>query len=273
MYADLHIHCNASDGILTPEEIVNLALQKGLSVISITDHDTTEGMERALDAAGGTGLEVIPGIELNADWDEAEVHILGYYLDYNFQPFRDALCEIRRARERRAKLMIANLAKMGVDLSCEQVKRIAGEATICRPHIARAMMEKGYVNSINDAFERYLSPGKPGYVPREKLHPFAAIAMIERAKGIPVLAHPALSKRDDLIPAFVKKGLLGIEVYYPLHKPEMVEKYMWFCRKYGLVMTGGTDFHGPGTAYPSLGAVDVPKKSVENLKLLRSFLV
>ncbi|MGB4504065.1 MAG: PHP domain-containing protein [Syntrophaceticus sp.] len=272
MYADLHIHSTASDGTLTPEEIVNLALKKELSVISITDHDTIDGIDRALEAARGTSLEVIPGIEINTDWEDTEIHILGYYLEYNSQFLQNTLFKIRQARERRAKLMIDKLAEHGVSLTYEQVKSIAGEATICRPHIAQAMIEGGYVASIKDAFEKYLLRGKPGYVPREKLDPFSAIAIIERANGVPVLAHPGLSERDDLIPAFAKKGLLGIEVYYPFHTPDMVDQYKWFCRKYGLVMTGGTDYHGPGTEYPSLGEVSVSKKDIENLKLIRSFL-
>ena len=272
MYADLHIHSTASDGIHAPDKIVDFALKKGLSVISLTDHDSTDGIDQAVEAARGTHLEVIPGIEINTDWEETEVHILGYYLDYNLRSFQDTLDEIRQTREERAKKMVDKLADIGVVLTYEQVKRIAGEATICRPHIAQAMIKGGYVSSIKDAFDRYLSRGKPGYVPRTKLDPFSAIAIIERAEGIPVLAHPGLSKRDDLIPALVKKGLLGIEVYYPYHTTDMVDNYRWFCQKYGLVMTGGTDYHGPGTEYPHLGEVGVEKKSVDNLKLMRSFL-
>lgn len=272
MYADLHTHSTASDGMLSPDEIVALALKKGLSVISLTDHDTIDGVDKALDAAKGTRLEVIPGIEINTDWENTEAHILGYYLDYNSQSFQDTLHEIRKAREHRAKAMIDKLAEVGVVLTYEQVLGIAGDATICRPHIAQAMIEGGYVSSIKDAFEDYLSRGKPGYVPRVKLDPFSAIAIIERAKGVPVLAHPGLCNRDDLIPAFVKKGLLGIEVYYPFHTLDMVDKYRWFCHKYGLVMTGGTDYHGPDREYPPLGKVGVAKKSVDNLKLIRTLL-
>ena len=272
MYADLHIHSTASDGTLTPKEIVKIALEKGLSCISLTDHDTTDGIEKAMEAARGTDLEVIPGVEINTDWDGAEIHILGYYLDYQLPFFQAFLREMRLSRELRVEAMVKKLADIDVNLTYERVLEIAGEGAVGRPHLARAMMEKGYVSSIKDAFERYLGYGKPGYVPRTKMDPYTAIAVIERAKGIPVLAHPGLANRDNLIPAFTKKGLLGIEVNYPFHTPEMVEQYQWFCRKFCLVMTGGTDFHGPGTEYPSLGTVGVEEKSIENLKLLRSLL-
>lgn len=270
MYADLHIHSTASDGKLAPEQIVALALNKGISAISITDHDTTEGIDRAQEAARGTGLDVIPGIEINTDWEETEVHLLGYYIEYNSQSLQNTLQEIRQARELRAKAMITKLAELGVGLSYEQVKRIAGEATICRPHLAQAMIESGYVASIKDAFERYLSRGKPGYVPRKRLDPLSALTIIKRAKGVPVLAHPGLAERDDLIPILTKNGLMGIEVYYPLHTPDMVDKYSDYCQKHGLVMTGGTDSHGPGTEYPPLGEVGVAKKFVDKLKLIRN---
>ena len=155
MYADLHIHSTASDGMLAPDKIVDLALKKGLSAISLTDHDTIDGIDKAFEAARGTRLEVIPGIEINTDWEDTEVHILGYYLEYNSQSFQDTLHEIRRAREQRAKAMIDKLAELGVVLTYNQVKEIAGEATICRPHLAQAMIEGGYVTSIfSDSYNR-----------------------------------------------------------------------------------------------------------------------
>lgn len=272
MYADLHIHSTASDGTLMPEEIVELALKKNLSVISLTDHDTTDGIVRALNSARGTNLEVIPGVEINTDWEDTEVHILGYYIDYHSQQLQQILHEMRQARDLRAAKMIEKLKELGISIDYERVKKIAGRAPVGRPHVARAMVECGYVNSIKDAFEGYLERGKPGYVPRTKMDPFTAISVIEKANGIPVLAHPGLMERDNLIPALVKKGLMGIEVFYPLHDQELTEKYMWFCRKYALVMTGGTDHHGPDTGYPMVGEVRVDQKSVENLKFLYSLL-
>ncbi|HHW28099.1 MAG TPA: PHP domain-containing protein [Syntrophomonadaceae bacterium] len=272
MYADLHIHSTASDGTLVPEEIVELALQKNLSVISLTDHDTTDGIDRALNSAKGTNLEVIPGVEISTDWEDTEVHILGYYIDYHSQQLQEVLYEMRQARDLRAAKIIEKLKDLGISIDYEHVKKIAGKAPVGRPHIARAMVECGYVSSINDAFEGYLARGKPGYVPRIKMHPYEAISIIEKANGVPVLAHPGLMNRDSLIPALVKKGLLGIEVFYPLHDQEMTEKYKWYCRKYALVTTGGTDHHGPGTGYPMLGEVGVDREDVENLKFIYSLL-
>jgi predicted metal-dependent phosphoesterase TrpH len=272
MYADLHIHSTASDGTLDPGEIIKLALKKNLSVISLTDHDTTDGIQEALDNARNTNLEVIPGIEINTDWDNTEVHILGYFIDYQSQQLQKVLNEMRHERDLRAIKMIKKLSELGLTIEYDLVKQIAGDATVGRPHIARAMIECGYVKNIEQAFDDYLERGKPGYVPRTKIDPFSAISVIEKAGGVPVLAHPGLMKRDNLIPALVKKGLLGIEVYYPLHDQEATEKYIWYCHKYSLVMTGGTDHHGPGTGYPMLGEVGVEKESVDNLKNMYGIL-
>lgn len=272
MSADLHVHSTASDGTDSPMQIVNIALDKGLSAIALTDHDTTDGIAAALDTARGTGLEVIPGVELNTDWEDTEIHILGFYLEYRSSSLQGILKEMRQARAARAEKMLAKLTDLGIRVTYEDVQKIAGEATICRPHIAQAMIAAGCVTSVKEAFDKYIGRGMPAYVPRTKLDPFTAIAVIERAKGVPVLAHPGLANRDNLIPAFVKKGLLGLEVYYPLHTPEMIEKYQWYSKKFGLVMTGGTDYHGPDSGYPSLGTVSVPMETVEKLRTLHSFV-
>jgi predicted metal-dependent phosphoesterase TrpH len=272
MSADLHVHTTASDGTQTPEEIVVLACERGLSGIALTDHDTTAGIDLARQAASGTGLEIIPGIELNTEWEDTEIHILGYFLDYQSTYLQGILDKMRQAREKRAKKMINKLTALDIVLSYEDLKKIAGKATICRPHIARAMIAAGYVSSIKEAFEKYIGLGKPAYVPRTRMDPFTAIAVIERAKGVPVLAHPGLANKDTLIPALVKKGLLGIEVYYPLHTPEMIDKYRWYSKRYCLVITGGTDYHGPGRDYPPLGSISVPMEDVERLRMLHSFI-
>lgn len=272
MSADLHVHTTASDGTQTPEEIVDLACKKGLSAIALTDHDTTDGIDLAREAASGTGLEIIPGVELNTDWEDTEIHILGYFLDYRSLYLQEILDKMRQAREERAEKMIAKLSALGVALSYENLKKIAGKATICRPHIAQAMIAAGYVSSIKEAFEKYIGRGKEAYVPRTRMDPFTAIAVIEKAKGVPVLAHPGLANRDNLIPALVKKGLLGIEVYYPQHTPEMIDKYRWYSKRYCLVMTGGTDYHGAGRDYPPLGAVSISMEDVERLRMVHSFI-
>ncbi|MDH7578456.1 MAG: PHP domain-containing protein [Bacillota bacterium] len=272
MSADLHVHSTASDGTLTPEEIVNQAVRSGLSAISLTDHDTTDGLSRALWAASGTNLELVPGIELNTDWQGIEIHVLGYYLEFQSAWFRGILDDLRNAREKRAIAIIGKLNKLGISLSSTRVKEIAGAASLGRPHIAQALVEAGYACSVTEAFQRYLGYGRPAYVTRHKLNPFEAIKLILKARGVPVLAHPGLMDRDELIPEFVKAGLLGIEVYYPLHTPEMIEKYARICQKNDVIMTGGSDYHGPGMDYPPLGTVTVPYETVAKLKVLHQFL-
>jgi len=268
MPADLHIHSTASDGRLTPEEIVKQALAAGLTAIALTDHDTVDGVPTALQAAETSGLEVITGVEFNTDLDGAEIHILGYYLtlgDY----LAGTLASLRTAREDRAKMIIARLDRLGIRIDYDRLKQMAGRATLGRPHIARALIEAGYTASVGEAFERYLTRGKPAYVSHHRLDPFTAIETVLKAEGIPVLAHPGLAKKDDLIPEFVARGLLGIEVYYPFHTPGDVARYEKICLEHGLVMTGGTDCHGPGANYPSLGMVTVPDETVLQLKQLR----
>jgi len=269
MPADLHIHSTASDGRLTPEEIVKQALAAGLSAIALTDHDTVDGVQAALQAAGSSGLEVITGIEFNTDLDGAEIHILGYYLTLG-NDLAGTLAILRTAREARAKMIIARLDRLGIRIDYDRLKQVAGRATLGRPHIARALYEAGYTASVGEAFERYLARGKPAYVSHHMLDPFTAIETVLKADGIPVLAHPGLAKKDDLIPEFVARGLLGIEVYYPFHTPGDVARYEKICLELGLVMTGGTDCHGPGSSYPSLGVVTVPDETILQLKQLRN---
>jgi predicted metal-dependent phosphoesterase TrpH len=267
MPGDLHIHSTASDGELTPGEIVREAQNAGLSAIAITDHDTVDGIRPALQAAEPDGPEVIPGIELNTDLHGLEVHILGYCLDLGPELYK-TLDGLREAREDRARAMIAKLAQLGIMIGYEHLQRVAGRATIGRPHIARVMCEKGYASSVRDAFERYLGNGKPAYVAHHKLDPYMAIETVLKAGGIPVLAHPGLIGRDELITGFIGKGLLGVEVFYPFHTPDDVARYEQICQANGLLMTGGTDYHGPGYNYPPMGTVVVPDQLVAELKNL-----
>ncbi len=269
MPADLHIHSTASDGRLTPEEIVKQARAAGLSTIALTDHDTVDGIQPALQAAGSSGLEIITGIEFNTDLDGTEIHILGYYLTLG-NDLAGTLAILRAARENRAKMIIARLDQLRIRINYDRLKQVAGRATMGRPHIARALCEAGYTTSVGEAFERYLARGKPAYVPHHRLDPFRAIAAVLKAEGIPVLAHPGLAKKDELIPEFVARGLLGIEVFYPFHTPGDVARYEKICLEQGLVMTGGTDCHGPGFNYPPLGTVTVPDETILQLKQLRN---
>lgn len=266
MPADLHIHSTASDGRWTPGEIVQQAQAIGLRAISLTDHDTVDGIEPAWQAAGSGDPEIVPGIELNTDLAGWEIHILGYYFDLNSKCLADTLASLRGARENRALMIIARLEKLGIRINYDHLQRVTGKATVGRPHIARVMCEEGYVSSVAEAFERYLGHGKPAYIGHHKLDPFMAIEAILKAGGVPVLAHPGLARKDDLIPEFVSNGLQGIEVFYPFHTPEDTARYQQICQTYGLIMTGGTDCHGPGYRYPAIGTVAVPDQVVEELK-------
>jgi hypothetical protein len=267
MSADLHIHSNASDGRMTPGEIVKQARSAGLSAIALTDHDTVDGIQDAIRAAGSPGPEVIPGIELNTNLDGIEIHILGYCLNLDAD-LAKTLAIRRLGRENRAKEILVKLEQLGIRIDYEHLKEVTGQAPMGRPHIAQALCEAGYAPSVEKAFEYYLGHGKPGYAPHKKTDPFMAIETVLKAGGIPVLAHPGLLKRDELIPQFVARGLMGIEVFYPFHTPADVARYERICLEQDLVMTGGSDYHGPGYDYPPLGSVTVPDEVVLRLKYL-----
>ncbi len=267
MPADLHVHSTASDGRLNPGEIVKQARNIGLNAIALTDHDTVDGIEAALQAAGSSGPEVIPGIELNTTLNGIEIHILGYFLKLDADLVK-TLAIRRSEREQRAKEIIAKLEQLGIRIDYEHLKMVAGQAPIGRPHIAQAMCEARYAPSVEDAFECYLGSGKPAYVAHKRTGPFMAIETVLKAGGIPVLAHPGLFKKDELIQEFIARGLQGIEVFYPFHDPSDVARYEKICLEQGLVMTGGSDYHGSGYGYPSLGTVTVPDEVVLRLKYL-----
>ncbi len=264
---DLHIHSTASDGVLTPSEVVRLALERGLSVIALTDHDTTEGVAEALAAAAGTSLEVIPGVEVNSEGDWGDLHFLGLYVDPANPFLNERLRAIREARLGRAQRMVERLAEIGLPLQWEEVQALAGGESVGRPHIARALLNRGYISSIAEAFERYIGREGPAYVPRLRLTPPEVIEAIHRAGGIAVLAHPAASGAVDQIPQFVEYGLEGLEVYYPDHSPRDVALLLDLCRQYDLLATGGSDFHSPGYEEGAmLGSVYVPWECVEALR-------
>nr|MBC7244544.1 PHP domain-containing protein [Chloroflexota bacterium] len=262
---DLHVHTTASDGQLSPAEVVHRALELGLTAIGITDHDTTEGIAEALEAARGTCLEVIPGVEISAEMPRSEVHVLGYYVAYRDPILCQKLALFRELRLKRAQRIISKLAQMGIPLDWERIQQIAGAGAIGRPHIARAMLEKGYVSSIDEAFDLYISRGGPAYVKRPKLSPVEAVQTILAAQGLPVLAHPL--SISHLVPELVAHGLVGLEVYYPAYTPDETDFLLQLAAKYSLLVTGGTDFHGEDMPTSSkLGEVMVPQSVVENLR-------
>ena len=267
MEVDLHIHTTASDGTSTPQEVVEIAAHYGLRAIAITDHDEVGGITPALLAGRLTGIEVIPGIEINTEYEQREVHILGYLIDYHDPKLLAQLKRLQDARLIRISKIVNALRQLGLPIELSRVRELAGNGSIGRPHIGMAMIEQGYVKSIQEAFHRFIGFGCPAYVPRYKIGPEEVVEMILGAKGVPILAHPGLVNRDDLIPKLVKVGLQGLEVYYPEHEPWMVGKYLKLTDKYGLIATGGSDYHGNGANYRAdIGTVTVSYRVVDQLK-------
>jgi predicted metal-dependent phosphoesterase TrpH len=262
---DLHAHSTASDGELSPADLVQYARARGLAALALTDHDTVDGLDAAIDAARGTSLQIVPGVELSCDVPQTEVHILGYFIDWHAPDFEAMLVKFRDGRYGRAEKMAKKLTALGAPISFERVKQIAGDASIGRPHVAQALVEAGHVATVSEAFDRYIGRTGPAYVERFRLTPEDAVALILRAGGVPVLAHP----RDVTyyIEPLVKAGLIGLEAQYGMYDDSTRADLVRWAKRYDLIVTGGSDFHGLNQmAYLSnLGQVDVPFQVVEQL--------
>ena len=268
MHVDLHSHTTVSDGVLSPEELVDHAARKGLRFLAITDHDATDGLARAKERAKGhPSLKVIPGVELSADVKGSEVHILGYLDNYEDAAFQEEMRKFRDGRVGRAKGMVEKLKELGLEVDWERVKEIAGDGAVGRPHVAQALAERGHVESVKEAFDLYLGNGKPAYVGREKLTPGDAIRLIQSVGGKAVLAHPSFTRNvESLLPGMKAEGLAGIEVYYARHTPEQTTRMKRLADKHDLIPCGGSDYHGPGLGPDiDLGDVDVPESSAHRL--------
>jgi predicted metal-dependent phosphoesterase TrpH len=268
---DLHTHSNASDGKLSPDAIVRMAAELGLKYLALTDHDTVAGIPAALEATRAyPELTFIPGVEISTDTTEGEVHILGYFIDINNTEFTRAVERFRDSRQGRAKGMIAKLAKMGMNIEWARVQELAGDGVIGRPHIARAMMEKGYITSFEEAFDRYIGHGGPAYVERDKMTPAEAVELILRANGLPVLAHPfTVTDPEKLVKELKVTGLTGLEAYYKDASPNDIKNMLQLAQRYGLIVTGGSDYHGAGENNEvKLGGVNIPPEVPEKLVAL-----
>lgn len=266
MRIDLHTHTTASDGTLSPEELVALAKTAGVGILAVADHDTTDSVDPVMTLGAQDGIEVIPAVELNTDVEDSEVHVLGYFIEHHQPWLQEFLTLLRNGRANRAAKMVEKLNALGIKIDYAKVQGHA-QGSVGRPHVARALMEAGVVRSFEEAFDKYIGRQGPAYVERMRVTPAEAVQTIARAGGIPVLAHPGWGARDDLIPELIAAGLEGIEVYYPDHTPAMTMHYMRLAQQYSLLMTGGTDFHGIAVASKApLGSQYVPLEVVEKLK-------
>lgn len=268
-FVDLHTHSTASDGSYSPTELLQRAKDAGLRVLALTDHDSTGGIEEAAQAARNLDIEFIPGIEINTDVSGGEIHVLGYFIEYQRSAFQEVLQVLRNARERRGQRMVELLNEAGIHISWERVREIA-QGSVGRPHVARALMEAGYVQSVAEAFDKYIGKGCFAYVPRYKLTPEDAVHLVASANGLPVMAHPlwlpGLATLREWLPDLRAAGMVGLETYYGPYTPEEEGILHALADEYGLIPTGGTDFHGPGIHPTPLGGRYVPYEAVERLK-------
>lgn len=247
-FVDLHTHSTASDGSMSPRELVRHAADLGLKAIALTDHDTLDGIADALDEGEKNMVEVIPGVEISALF-KPEMHILGYFSSKTYKNLAPVLSKLKSNRDERNPKIIKKLNELGFDITMEEVGVKALGAIVGRPHIAKVMMEKGYVKSIDEAFEKYLASGKPAYFKKDKLTPYEAIKEILDVGGVPVLAHPVhigmnINKLDILLKELTEFGLRGIEAYYVDNSDDDTGIFLRLAIKYGIIATGGSDFHG-----------------------------
>jgi len=262
---DLHIHSTASDGSFTPAELLDHAQKLNLAAIAITDHDSIDGSREALRIGIPPSFNFLTGVEISAAHPpffpgSGSFHILGYDIHLDNRDLNQALSKLRDARKNRNPSILKRLNKLGFQISLDEVNQEVGEGQLGRPHIAYAMVKKGFVTSIDEAFDKYLGTRGPAYVDKYRIECEQAIQIIRAAGGVPVLAHPALldiendQKLDALLQNLMKIGLAGLEVYYPGHSPQQIQQYTKLAEKYGLLMTGGTDFHGTITPQIKMGS-------------------
>jgi 3',5'-nucleoside bisphosphate phosphatase len=249
-YVDLHVHSTASDGSLSPRELVAEAKTQGLRAIALTDHDTTEGLDEALAAGAALGLEVIPGIEISAEHKPGSMHILGLFIDHRHPQLDEQLKILKQARAERNPQIIAKLQKLGLAITMAEVQQASGGGQVGRPHIAQVLLNKGYVGSFPEAFDRYIGNHGPAYVNKFRFTPQKAIAMIIAAGGIAALAHPFSLEYSStrhlklILQQLQEWGLTALEVFYPEHSPQKQAIYRNLARELGLLLTGGSDYHG-----------------------------
>lgn len=262
---DLHTHSNESDGLYSPEEVVKLSAREGLAAVALTDHDTINGLEEAIAAGARYGIEIVPGVELSCYYRDREIHILGYY-PAKITKLKQALESRRRERLERMEKMVAKLNSLAIPLTMNDILIEAKPAAPGRLHLARLLLKRKFVNSLEEAFSVYLLRGRAAYVPRKDYPAFRAIKMLQKCEALPVIAHPG-ERGMELLPHLVRLGLKGVEVYHPDHSPEQTRDFRDISGKMGLIITGGSDFHGDGGSLNRRpGSVSAPYDCLETLK-------
>ncbi|QYR23688.1 PHP domain-containing protein [Paenibacillus sp. sptzw28] len=247
--ADLHTHTTASDGMQQPRENVRMAKEAGLAAVAITDHDTVEGIAEAMEAGEEFGITVVPGVEISTSAGGRDVHILGYYTNWQSDDWRGRLGSLTEVRDNRNLMIIEKLRSLGIPISLDEVldearKQGKDRGTIGRPHMASLLVAKGIVDTMQEAFDRYLAAGAAAYVNPPRLNPFEAVEWIRQAGGTSVIAHPGLYGDDDLVEEIIRSGAEGIEVFHSDHGTDDEVRYERLARQYGLIVTGGSDYHG-----------------------------
>jgi len=275
MAIDLHVHTMASDGTLSPANLVQYAKARGLEAIAVTDHDTVEGLDEAVAEGSTAGFEVVPGVEISADYAEGALHILGYYLDFKSSALLNRLAVLQDARAERNPKIVRKLQALGFSISFAEVEQEAGSGLVGRPHFAQVLLKKGYVKSMQEAFDKYLKKGAAAYEEKFRFPVPEALGMIADAGGIPVLGHPVTLKCNGAqleakIKAWKDGGLQGIEVYYSDHDAALTKQYAALARRHGLIPTGGSDFHGSMIKGIELGIgkgnLNIPYSVLQELK-------
>jgi 3',5'-nucleoside bisphosphate phosphatase len=266
---DLHSHSSASDGVLSPSQLVRRAATAGLDGLALTDHDTVDGIAEALETADNLGIEIIPGIELSIQVGERDIHMLGYWIDHGDPELVAALAELGDMRRRRAEFMVEKLVAMGFDLHYDDVLEQAGEGNPGRPHVAKALVARGHIHNLEEAFERLIGDDGPAYVPKSLMNVERGFSLLARHRAVAVFAHPALCDYEPLLPDFVSRGLAGLEVNHPKHSIPERQRLTEHCKRLDLLATGGSDFHMPGAASRALGAEGVAGDQLAALRARR----
>jgi len=267
MRIDLHMHSRFSDGLNTPTELVEISSALGLAAISLTDHDCLDGVNEALEAGREHDLEVLAGVELSCEFAGRDLHVLGYGVDQNHQQFQSMLSRFRETRYERGLKIIDKLHDLGVTIDREEVLKKGGKGALGRPHIAAVLVEKGVVSSAGEAFEKYIAEGGPAYVPKHRLTPAEAVSHIRAAGGLAFIAHPGVFLENmNELEILLAAGFDGIEVFHPKHGANTTRRLTAVARDHGLLISGGSDYHGFPSRDLPLGSLDIEYEVLEDIK-------